>query len=194
MATPSEMEGGVALGATAQLLERVRGGDESAIRDLVELYRPLLERWATGRLPSHARGLVDTTDLVHVSLIRVLGQVQTFEVSRPGAFLAYMRRSLLNQMRNQIRAAESRPRGGGESVDRTADRISVETEVGDSTLRAYEDALSRLPESDQAAVILRVEFRLKYHEIAGALGKPSAGAVRKQVTRALVRLAAMMEE
>jgi len=193
MTLPSQTQGGTGLGATAQLLEKVRGGDENAIRDLVELYRPMLERWASGRLPARARGLVDTTDLVHVSLVRVLGQVQNLDVSRPGAFLAYLRRSLLNQMRNQIRAAESRPRGA-ESVERMTDLVSVEAEVGDSTLRGYEDALSRLPESDQAAVILRVEFRLKYHEIAEALGKPSAGAVRKQVTRALVRLASMMEE
>src|SRR5690606_9168175 len=165
MSLPTQTPGGTGLGATAQLLEKVRGGDENAIRDLVELYRPMLERWASGRLPARARGLVDTTDLVHVSLVRVLGQVQNLDVSRPGAFLAYLRRSLLNQMRNQIRAAESRPRGA-ESVERMTDLVSVEAEVGDSTLRGYEDALSRLPESDQAAVILRVEFRLKYHEIA----------------------------
>ncbi|MEZ4649115.1 MAG: RNA polymerase sigma factor [Candidatus Eisenbacteria bacterium] len=182
----------MSLGATALLLERVRSGDEAALRNLVELYRPLLERWASGRLPGHARGLVDTVDLVHVSLVRVLKQVGTFESAHPGAFLAYLRRTVLNQMRNEIRAAQSRPRGDAEA-DATAAWASVEDEVGRETLEAYEAALAKLPEDDQAAVVLRVEFRLPYQEIAATLGRPSADAVRKQVTRALLRLAALME-
>lgn len=184
-------DGSLTLGDTALLLEQVRAGDETALRNLVELYRPLLERWASGRLPSHARGLVDTVDLVHVCLIRVLGRLDQIEATQPGAFLAYLRRSLLNQLRNEIRAASSRPRG--ETVSRDADIVaSVEEEVGSETLAAYEGALGRLPEEDQVAVILRVEFRLRYQEIAEALGRPSADAVRKQVTRALIRLADLM--
>lgn len=192
MAQSNEAEGAFALGATARLLDQVRSGDEAALRDLVELYRPLLERWASGRLPSQARGLVDTVDLVHVSLIRVLGQVSRFDAARPGAFLAYLRQTLLNQMRNEIRAAGSRPT----TLDKESmagKLASVEDEVGRETLQAYEDALVQLPEEDQAAVILRVEFRLRYQEIAETLGRPSADAVRKQVTRALERLASLME-
>lgn len=192
MSPSPEADGTTSLGATAVLLERVRSGDEAAVRNLVELYRPLLERWASGRLPGHARGLVDTVDLVHVSLIRVLKQVGTFESAHPGAFLAYLRRTVLNQMRNEIRAAQSRPRASS-NADSAMDWASVEDEVGRETLEAYEAALAKLSEDDQAAVVLRVEFRLPYQEIAATLGRPSADAVRKQVTRALLRLAALME-
>jgi DNA-directed RNA polymerase specialized sigma24 family protein len=38
------------------------------------------------------------------------------------------------------------------------------------------------------AVTLRIETGFRYNEIATALGKPSANAVRMTVTRALVRL------
>lgn len=180
------------LGSTADLLQLVRGGDERAIQELFELYRPLLEVWASGRLPGHARGLVDTVDVVQVCLVRVLDHVDRFEPSRPGAFLAYLRRSLLNEIRNEIRAAGSRPRSAVQ-IDEKPDLLpSVEEEVGQQTVEAYEAALTELPEEDQAAVILRVEFGLRYQEIADALSRPSANAVRMQVTRALVRMARSM--
>ena len=99
------------LDSTAELLTRVREGDESAMRRLVDLYRPMLLQWAHGRLPAHAHGLVETEDLVQVSLVRVLKHVDRFDARRPGSFLAYLRRTFLNQMRNEIRNATRRPRG-----------------------------------------------------------------------------------
>ncbi len=193
MGSPSSRETPAIMGETAELLSRVRGGDEGAIRDLVELYRPLLEQWASGRLPGNARGLVDTVDVVQVCLVRALGQVDRFDAKRPGSFLAYLRRALLNQIRNEIRASGSRPESGSEATERPDILPSVEDEVGRETIESYETALSQLPEDDQAAVILRVEFGLRYQEIAEGLGRPSANAVRMQVTRALVRLAQLME-
>ncbi|MEZ4650064.1 MAG: sigma-70 family RNA polymerase sigma factor [Candidatus Eisenbacteria bacterium] len=180
------------LRSTADLLGLVRSGDERAIRELFLLYQPFLEKWASGRLPGHARGLVDTVDVVQVCLVRVIDHIDRFDARRPGAFLAYLRRSLLNQIRNEIRAAGSRPQSGADATDQADLLPSIEEEVGQETVEAYEAALSELPEEDQAAVILRVEFGLKYQEIADALARPSANAVRMQVTRALVKMAESM--
>ena len=181
------------LGETAQLLGRVRDGDPNAIRDLVDIYRPLLERWASGRIPGHARGLVDTVDVVQICLVRVLDRVDQFDASRPGGFLAYLRRSLLNQIRSEIRHAGARPRGT-EGVEAEGLPTSPgPDEMTTEAIDAYEVALNELPEDDQAAVILRVEFGLKYPEIAEVLQRPSANAVRMQVSRALVRLAETMK-
>jgi RNA polymerase sigma-70 factor (ECF subfamily) len=67
-----------------------------------------------------------------------------------------------------------------------------EQAVGSETLVRFEAALARLHDEEREAVVLRVELRYSYAEIAAAMGKPSADAARMTVGRALVRLAQEM--
>src|SRR5213083_1501520 len=97
------------LESTATLLARVRNGDVAARDRILARYRPTLHRWAHGRLPSRARGLVDTDDLVQITLIRALNRLKEFEPRREGAFLAYLRQILLNQIREELRRVLRRP-------------------------------------------------------------------------------------
>lgn len=182
------------LGATAELLGRIRAGDESAVRELVDTYGPRLERWAHGRLPANARGLVETQDLVQISLMRVLRRIDDFDSRHPGAFLAYVRRALLNQLRNEIRDAGRRPQGNEIDHDHADRRPSaLEQAVGREAMESYETALTSLRDDQQAAVIMRVELGCAYKEIAETLGCPSANAARMLVSRALDRLSRDME-
>lgn len=179
---------------TAALLELVRGGDPQARERLVSRCLPVLRRWAHGRLPNRARGMVDTDDLVQVALLRALNGVRRFEARREGAFLAYLRQILLNSIRDEIRRAVRKP-GADELSEELVDRGPgvIEQVIGRETVEAYEAALSELPELQQEAVILRVEFGYSFPEIAEALGSPSANAARMTVARALVRLAEVMD-
>ncbi len=180
--------------STATLLELVRAGDAAARDRLIERCLPALRRWAHGRLPGRARGVLDTDDLVQVSLVRALNQVGRFEPRHEGAFLAYLRRTLLNAVRDELRRAGRRP-ASAQIVDDLADPgpSLVEEVIGRELVERYESALSSLPEHQQQAVILRVEFGYSYQEIADAVGSPSANAVRMTVTRALQRLAEAMD-
>src|SRR5206468_605262 len=67
--------GASVLESTATLLARLRKGDLAARDRILARYRPTLQRWAHGRLPSRARGLVDTDDLVQITLIRALNRL-----------------------------------------------------------------------------------------------------------------------
>lgn len=164
------------------------------MRELVNTYAPLLNRWAHGRLPSGARGLVETQDLVQVALVRVLKRIDEFDSRHPGAFLAYVRRTLLNQIRNEIRNASRRPQGGELPIDHHDEQPSaLQHAIGREAMDAYEQALTSLKEDQQAAVIMRVELGCAYKEIAETLGCPSANAARMLVTRALDRLAGEMQ-
>ncbi len=178
---------------TAALLELIRAGDQAATDRLVLRCLPALRRWAHGRLPTRARGMVDTDDLVQVSVFRALNQVGRFEPRHEGAFLAYLRRTLLNAVRDEIRRAARRP-GGEEVSEDLADPATpaVEQVIGRETMEAYEQALAELTDAQQEAVILRVEFGYTFPEIAEATGAPSANAARMTVARALVRLAETM--
>ncbi|MCA9727239.1 MAG: RNA polymerase sigma factor [Candidatus Eisenbacteria bacterium] len=177
---------------TAELLGRVRAGDPAAQNALVSRFLPLLQRWARGRLPHTARDLAETDDLVQVSFLRALRRIDSFEPRREGAFLAYLRRILLNAIREQYR--QSATRGGAENRFAVDGRPESGPPALDArTLEAYESALERLEEHQREAVILRLEFKYSYAQIAEAINSPSEDAARMVVKRALVRLAGEMQ-
>ena len=181
--------------STARLLDRVRDGDPSARNDLAARYLPMLRRWSHGRLPRAARDMADTDDLVQVALMKALNKIEGFVPRREGAFLAYLRTTVLNSVRDELRRLARRP--GRDSLDErmpTSGPSLVERAIGREMLEAYEAALSGLPEEHQEAVIMRVEFGYTYPEIAEALGSPTANAARMTVSRALIRLAEEMDE
>ena len=183
------------LDTTRALLDQVRAGDDSARDRLVRRFLPGLRRWAHGRLPDHARRMLDTDDLVQVSILRALDRVDEFEAGRAGAFLSYLHRILLNCVRDEIRRVQVRPeqeRIADAPVDARA--AVLETTLGPGTVALYERALASLGDELQQAIILRVEFGFTYQEIADALGRPSANTVRMQLTRGLVRLAEAMHD
>lgn len=174
--------------STTQLLARVRAGEGEAREQLLARYLPKLRRWAHGRLPGYARGLTDTDDLVQITLIRTLNRLGEFEPHHEGALLAYLRKVLLNAVREEIRRTGRRP--DSTPLDERAPQ--VEQIVGGAIMDSYESALARLGVRDREAVILRVEFGYTHQEIAEALGSSNANAARMTVARALVRLAEEM--
>lgn len=181
--------------STRDLLARVKGGDDAAHERVYRRFVPGLKRWASGRIPPQARGLVETEDIVQLSLIRALGQIERFDPRRPGAFLAYLHQILINCVRDEIRRASRRPSGDEIKDDLPDDRRAMlEETMGSNLVEVYERSLARLPENQQESIVLRVEFGFTYREISEALGRPSPNAVRMEITRGLARLAEVMNE
>jgi RNA polymerase sigma-70 factor (ECF subfamily) len=183
------------LESTASLIDRVRSDDSLAREQLIARYMPALRSWARGRLPASARDLSDTDDLVQVTFLKALEKVKAFEYRGQGAFVAYLRRALQNQIRDEIRSARRRP-AKEELRERIEERgpSPLEEAIGAEALERYEAALKRLTDLQQEAVVLRIELGFTYPEIATFLGSPSANAARMAVTRALARLAEAMDE
>jgi len=183
------------LETTASLLALFRHGDKTACDRLLRRYLPVLTRWAHGRLPLSARGLAETDDLVQLALIRAMGHLNDFDVRHEGAFLAYLRRTLLNAIRDEIRRSRRIPSRDAEGLEiQDTGRSLVEQAIGHETLERYETALAELPVEQREAVILRLEFGLTHDQIATAIGKPSANAARMAVARALARIVEVMGE
>lgn len=183
------------LESTAHLLELVRHGDRAARDRLAARYLPILMRLAHGRLPSRARDLMDTDDLVQVTLIRALDHVEGFEPRHEGAFLAYMRQILLNQIRDEVRRVARRPERATLEDDLPGfGRSPLEDAIGRETLDQYEAALEQLTDEQREAIVLRLELGFTYQQIADAVGNDSPNAVRMMVTRALVRMGERMRE
>ena len=181
--------------STATLLEHVRAGEAGARDRLVRRYLPILQRWASGRLPSAARDLVDTGDLVQVTLIRALDKVEDFEPRHEGAFLFYLRRILLNQIRDHVRRVRRRPERIAMTDDIEEQRPGPMQDVlRGEVIDRYDAALEKLTSAQREAVVLRLELGFTHMQVAEALECPTADAARMLVTRGLLRLAAEMSD
>jgi RNA polymerase sigma-70 factor, ECF subfamily len=179
--------------ATMELLRLAKEGDLAARDQLFARYHSRLTRWASGRLPLHARSLLDTADLVQETLVRTLEGLDRIEIRGPGGFQAYARQAVLNRIRDQVRWASRRP--GSEAAPETLHDRSpspLENAIGTDVLDRYERALARLSEADRELLHLKIELDFAYDEIAGITAKPSRDAVRMAVQRALTRLAEEM--
>jgi RNA polymerase sigma-70 factor (ECF subfamily) len=175
---------------TSDLLHRAKSGDSAALDALIARYLPRLERWARGRLPRHARSLLDTSDLVHETLLRVIQGLDRIEVRGPGGFQAYVRNALLNRIRDEVRWAARRP--GPDGVPETLPDSApspIENAIGGEVLDHYERALAELTEEERELLHLRIELAFDYQEIAAMTGRPSRDAARMAIQRALRRLA-----
>jgi RNA polymerase sigma-70 factor (ECF subfamily) len=175
--------------STIDLLERVKQGDDDAVRLLVERSLPPLQRWARGRLPVWARNLAETQDLVQNAVLRALPHLKTFEAQHPGALQAYLRQAVDNHIRDEIRKVKARPLQTSLPDDHAAQGPSpIEQAIGRESLARYDAALQTLRSVDREAIIARVELQQSYEEVAIALGKPTADAARMAVVRALKNL------
>lgn len=181
--------------STATLLFKIKSGDEQARERLFKTYLPIITDWAHGRLPSYARDLSETADMVQKSLMAALNKVDDFEAVREGAFLAYLRQILLNNIRMEIRRVTRKNKHGVEKneVELVDAEASVMQQVlGDEALQKYEKGLMSLKDKAREAVILRVEFGYSFAEIAEAVEMNSANAARMMVSRSIVEMAKYM--
>lgn len=176
-----------------QLLERARGGDAEALDELCGRYLPRLRRFGRGRLPPWARERLDTDDLVQETLQRTLGRLDALDPGWEGTLQAYLRRALLNRVKDEVRRAGRRPLQASAGEQRDPRPSPLEELIGAEAVERFESALERLSEPDRAAVVARMEMRCSYRELAELLGKPSTDAARMAVSRALVRLAREMD-
>lgn len=177
---------------TGELLQRAQGGDPAALETLMARYRPRLERWASGRLPTYARSLLDTGDLVQETLIRSLQGLHRIEVRGPGVFQAYVRTAILNRIRDELRRARRAPTS--EVPAGLADHAPspLELAIGADVLDRFERAMERLSEEEQRLVHLRVELDFGFEEVAALTGRNNADAARIATRRALNKLSRYM--
>jgi RNA polymerase sigma factor (sigma-70 family) len=179
--------------ATAELLEKVKHGDDEALNQLIQRCIPALRRWAHGRMPASARGMLETADLVQDAVVAALRKLDSFEPRHQGALQAYLRKAVLNRIRDIARHQRGLPRQIDLSDNLMDEHTSpLDRAIGHENLARYEAALQRLQPADRDAIIARLELQQSYDELAIVLNKRTADAARMAVRRALKRLAEEM--
>ena len=180
---------------TIDLLLRAQSGDAEALNVLLERYLPRLNRWASGRLPTGLRSMLDTGDLVQEAVINALRNLNSLEIRHEGTLQTYLRRAVKNRIIDLYRRSARRPaRDELRSDAMSAAPSPFEIAVGAETADWYERALARLTDDDQTLIFLSVELGLTAREIAAETGRPSADAARMAVSRAIDKLAGEMKQ
>ena len=179
--------------STGELLDAVRSGDRSAADRLVRRFQTLLSRFLHARLPRHARGLMDTGDIVQDVLQRALARIGEFENRGHGAFWGYLRQIARNRLfeirRGTIPSTNGAKLDGTDDEPVGADPSPAEGLMNREMEEAYERALGELEPLLREAVLNRLELGLKWGEIARECAFTSADAARMATTRAITRLA-----
>jgi RNA polymerase sigma-70 factor (ECF subfamily) len=174
---------------TMELVVRARGGDRFATEAILQRSLPSLKRWAHGRLPAGARGTLDTNDLVQDAALHLLGRLDTFEPQHVGAMQAYLRRSVMNRIRDEVRRIGRRPPLLDLPDEQPSDCTSpLEVAIQSQRYALYRDALIRLPVKDRELIVARIEVQWSLAEIALRFRLNTVDAARMAVNRAVRRL------
>src|SRR5262245_18567797 len=174
---------------TIELVLRAQDGDRRAVEALLQRSLPHLRRWAHGKLPPAARGKLDTGDLVQETVLHVLRRLDTFEPRHVGAMQAYLRQSVMNLIRDEVRRIGRHPAPSELSQDLPSEvRSPFEESVRAEDVRHDHLALAKMPPRDRELIVARIEAQWSYDEIAHRFTMRTSDAARMAVTRALKRL------
>ncbi|HKO22961.1 MAG TPA: sigma-70 family RNA polymerase sigma factor [Candidatus Eisenbacteria bacterium] len=177
------------LGTTINLLARIRAGDPRARAILWHRFLPRLKNLVQGyTLPAHLRVLHDVEDIIMRVIERVDPRLTSFNYEREGALLRYLRvvtrRYIISITRSRAPATEEvdpNTRATGWNPEQEAIRRDQR--------RAVRRALGILTPLQREAVVMRLEYRFSYEEIARELDQPNAHAVRMMIRRAILKIA-----
>lgn len=179
---------------TIELVVRAREGSREAVEALLQRCIPQLKRWAHGRLPAAARGSLDTGDLVQETVLHVLRRLDHFEPRHVGAMQAYLRMSVINRIRDEVRRIGRQPAPAELPEDLSADLPSpLEAAVQSEAYERYRAALTELTPREREMIVTRIEAQWSLAEIAQRFNMPTADAARMAVSRALKKLTAKLQ-
>jgi RNA polymerase sigma-70 factor, ECF subfamily len=175
---------------TVELIAKAQRGDRAATEALIQRCLPALRRWAHGKLPPAARGYLDTGDLVQEAAFNAVRHLDTFEHRHVGAMQAYLTRSVINRIRDEVRRVGRRGTPAELPDDVASDVQSpLEFAIAAQAYDRYRDALRVLKPRDRQIVVSRVELQWTAAEVADRFGFRSVAAARMATTRAVERLA-----
>jgi RNA polymerase sigma factor (sigma-70 family) len=175
---------------TIELVVRAQRGDRTAVEALLQRCLPSLTRWAHGRLPAIARGHLDTEDLVQESALHVLNRLDFFEPRHVGAMQAYLKQSVINRIRDEVRRIGRQPPPLELPEEHPSNETSpLETAIQAEAYDRYRQALVYLTPKDRELIVARIELQWSVPEIAQHFNMRTVDATRMAVMRAVRRLA-----
>ncbi|WP_223789278.1 RNA polymerase sigma factor [Marinicella meishanensis] len=177
------------LSTTMRLIDGFKAGHSTASNGLMDMFGPILLKWAHGRVPHHARNHLETRDLVQDTLALAFKNHDQLKADNPGAFFCYLRQIFLNQVKQELR--KNKLFQVALTTQFTHDeRMAYEEDL--HAMMAYDAAIDQLSEAEKHVVIMRLEFGMSHQEIAELTDRKSPDAARVYFKRAVNKLAKIM--
>lgn len=193
----------------AELLKRIRAGEQAAQNEILEKYRPYLKMLAQSNVDTWVQAKTDASDIVQESMIDACRGVQNFAGNTEAEWLAWLKKIVSNNLHDMVRhykgAAKrdvSRERSWEVSSAGQSgkfERAPMEQEPRPSQIVMQSEreehlayAIGQLDESYREVIRLRNLQRLPFDEIAEQMGR-SRSAVQMLWTRAMVKLSEEMK-
>jgi RNA polymerase sigma-19 factor, ECF subfamily len=171
--------------AEADLVRRVRGGDEAAFEQIFRAYYPRLVSFACAGLRS--QDLAEET--VQEVFLHIWARRDLWVIER--SLAAYMFRAVRNRISNarrSIRLETAYSSGIAREVGGDTDSVTTDGRLCEAELEAaLAGALAKLPERPRQVFLLSRRQHLSYGEIAVVLGI-SVKTVEMHMGRALIQL------
>ena len=194
---------------TQQLVALAKGGDNSALNQLCNVYGERVHWIIRLRMGRELRSKLESMDVVQDVLVSVLKDLGDFTYRDDGDFLRWLSRIAENSLRDNVDKLHAGKRDIRREVRLDNDGPTTEDRFGGtagpieattpSVIMSRKEELDELakamdelkPEYKEVIVLTKIEG-LSYKEIAGRLGK-SDEAVRKLVSRAIAVLTSIFE-
>jgi RNA polymerase sigma-70 factor (ECF subfamily) len=198
--------------SVADLLTRIRQGDQCAVNELFALYQDRLKRMVQLRLDRRLQGRVDASDVLQDALLAVSSKLNEYLADPKVPFFLWLRtltglklaelhrRHLGTQLRDANRQV-SIYRGAlpeANSMSLAAQLLGKFTSPSQSALKAerrikLQEALNSMDPVDREILALRHFEQLTNAETAAVLGLSESGAAARHM-RAIKRLKTLLEQ
>jgi RNA polymerase sigma-70 factor (ECF subfamily) len=191
-------------------LGRARCGDDDALGQLLERYRPYLTLLARVQIGRHLQGKADCADVVQETFLEAARHVAIFRGETEPEFTAWLRQILATSLARLVRhylGTQARDvrleRAIGNDLDQSSRDIgqsfvAVQSTPSQRASRGEEtvllaEALEELPEDYREVIVLRHMEALTFPQIAERMGR-SVDSVEKLWLRGLTRLRQLIGE
>lgn len=191
------------------LLRRARGGDQTALGELLELYRPYLTLLARLEVGRRLQGKADPTDVVQEAYLEAARHFPVFRGESEPELAAWLRQILATSLARLVRryyGTQARDvrleRGLAEDLDRSSAAVPVGLVASQSSpsQRAARreqavilaEALEKISPDYREVLVLRHLEGLTFPEIAERMGR-TVDSVEKLWVRALPKLRQALE-
>ena len=197
---------------TEELLVQAKGGNESAVNQLMDRHRQSLRQLVRMRLDQKIQRRVDVSDVVQDVLVEANRRLQTYLVNPVMPFHLWLRQIAKDRIidahrRHRASARRSVDREQAAVAPRGYDQSSIQLlgMLGDQRLtpaaaalqmemaRKVEQAITKLDEKDCEIIVMRHYEHLTNQEIAQALGLTEPAASMRYL-RAVRRLKTVLQD
>lgn len=190
-------------GDTDRLLRAYSQGNQSAMADLLNRYRPYMRGIIEGQIDERMRGRLDTSDLIQEAQIEVARRLDDFVQRRPMPFRNWLHRTVRQRMAiawRRHRQAKRRSLDREVSLDQQNSDVLGKARPAESPSHFVENqeltesvrkAMAKLADIDREIILFRNFDFLSNSEAAKSLGITEQAA-NKRYSRALQRLALLL--